>query len=590
MRKLAALGAIVAMLGSPVGAAAPDLSPGHWPEAERAKLEAREAGIWPQAAATLNGTQVMVSATASPVAVHAGIEALRQGGTAADAAVTTALTQVTMMLGANVSFAGVAELLYYDAASGRVFVMDAGWNGWRGETDPKSIPAADISMITGKAAAGGGAAGRKTMVPGFMAGMAAMHARFGRLAWPRLFDPAIWYAEQGVPVTGLLAAYFGLAEPALGRTAEGRAFLHPDGKAAPAFGSRFVVPGLAATLRAAAASGGQSMYKGDWARAYVAAVKANGGAAKMADMAAYRASWTEPMRTPVAGGTVYAPDAANPNGCSILMALNLLGQAGPGAKYWQDAKAFRRMAVTLRASISAPFSPEVAGVDAAVGKGSGCAAHSRPDWGAAAAARIEALGGVSGSPEPGHHSASVVVVDRWGNVAALVHSSNTPIWGDTGMIVGGVPVPTPAGLYQARLAGIAPGARLPGDMAPLMLLKGGRPALAIASIGTSLVPESVRLMLGLGQGGDPVEWEAAPPLIYNFEQVGAAIAARDALVPEGGYTPAMLEAMRAAGIRPRAIDSGHALTLRGTAAVVRIDHGARTAAEVPGVLEFGEGE
>ena len=174
--------------------AAADLSPARWPEAERLRLEQREAAIWPTEIRSASSRQGLVAGTASPIAVHAGAEALRQGGTAADAAIATALTQVTTMLGANVSYAGVAQLVYFEARTGRVYTLDAGWGTWRGEHSPATIPGTDLGMITGHTTAPSGAAGRKALVPGFMAGMAAIHHRFGRLPFPILFAPSIWYA------------------------------------------------------------------------------------------------------------------------------------------------------------------------------------------------------------------------------------------------------------------------------------------------------------------------------------------------------------------------------------------------------------
>ncbi len=216
-RRLTALTVALA-LSMPAGAA--DLSPGHWPPAERQALEQREAAIFPTEARIVEGRNGFVSATASPVAVHAGLEALRQGGTAADAAIATALTQIVMMGQANVSYAGIAQLVYYEAKTKRVYALDAGWNGWRGETLPATIPDTDLSLITGQAPRLTGAAGRKTLVPGFMAGMAAMHGRFGRLPFADLFAPAIYYADHGVPVTPLLASYFHLTGAVLSRTKE----------------------------------------------------------------------------------------------------------------------------------------------------------------------------------------------------------------------------------------------------------------------------------------------------------------------------------------------------------------------------------
>jgi gamma-glutamyltranspeptidase/glutathione hydrolase len=572
-------------------AAAADLSPARWPEAERLLLEQREAAIWPTEIRGASSRQGLVTGTASPIAVHAGAEALRQGGTAADAAIATALTQVTTMLGANVSYAGVAQIVYFEARTGRVYTLDAGWGTWRGERSPATIPGTDLSMITGHATAVTGAAGRKALVPEFMAGMAAIHHRFGRLPFSSLFAPSIWYAEHGVPVTPMLGAYFGVAQAGLSQTPEGRAFALPDGTHPPKVGERFVPPGLAATLKSVAREGAGYMYHGAWARHYVATLGAHGGAASLADMAAYAPRWTSPLSTGFAGATVYGPDQNNSNGCAILTALNLLDRAGPTGRYWQDAASFRTTALALRFAIAAPYAANIKAFEQSAGFDGSCALRATPAYGAAAAKAFETLAIGGAAPPEGHHSASVVAIDRWGNVAALVHSSNTPLWGDTGMVVDGVPVPVAAGIYQYRLAGITPGDRLPGDMAPLILMRHGKPELAVASIGTSLVPETVRLTLGLGRGGDGATWLAAPPLLFNFEAMKDAIGDREEMVPAGSYPADLLARLRTQGLRIREVDSQRTLVLRGTAVVGTIgSNGDRMANEVPKVMGFAEAE
>ena len=581
--------ALIVRIATP-GAAA-DLSPARWPEAERLRLEQREAAIWPTEIRSASSRQGLVTGTASPIAVHAGAEALRQGGTAADAAIATALTQVTTMLGANVSYAGVAQIVYFEARTGRVYTLDAGWGTWQGEHSPATIPATDLGMITGHTTAPAGAAGRKALVPGFMAGMAAIHHRFGRLPFPSLFAPSIWYAEHGVPVTPLLGAYFGVAQTGLAQTREGRAFALPDGIHPPKIGERFVPPGLAATLKSVAREGAGYMYYGAWARHYVATLGAHGGAASLADMAAYAPHWTSPLSTGFAGATVYGPDQDNSNGCAILTALNLLDHAAPTARYWEDAASFRTTALALRFAISAPYAANIKAFEQSTGFDGACATRAAPAYGAAAAKTFETLAIGGAAPPEGHHSASVVAIDRWGNVAALVHSSNTPIWGDTGMVVDGIPVPVAAGIYQYRLAAITPGDRLPGDMAPLILMRHGKPKLAIASIGTSLVPETVRLTLGLGRGGDSATWLAAPPLLFNFEAMKDAIGEREELVPTGRYSAALLARLRTGGLALRDVDSQRALVLRGTAVVGMLrSSGERGGSEVPGVMGFTEAQ
>jgi len=103
---------------SEVGAQSP-FSPGHWPavELERAlQLQTVSQRDAPTALAGTATTNIaMVAATADPLAVHAGIEALKSGGTAADAAVTTALAQIALDVGGGTSYAGLMTALYYEA-------------------------------------------------------------------------------------------------------------------------------------------------------------------------------------------------------------------------------------------------------------------------------------------------------------------------------------------------------------------------------------------------------------------------------------------------------------------------------------------
>ena len=206
-RRLAALTASLA-LALPAGAV--DLSPARWPVAELGALEAREAAVYPTETRLVASRDGLVAGTASPIAVRVGIEALRQGGTAADAAAATAFAQVGDWLGANVSYAGVAELVYYDAGTKRLYALDAGWNSWRGEDHPETLPEPDLSAVIGGERRSAGAAGRKTLVPGFMAGMEAMQRRFGRHSYAELLAPALWQAEQGVKLSAMHVAWVGM--------------------------------------------------------------------------------------------------------------------------------------------------------------------------------------------------------------------------------------------------------------------------------------------------------------------------------------------------------------------------------------------
>ena len=78
--------------------------------------------------------------------------------------------------------------------------------------------------------------------------------------------------------------------------------------------------------------------------------------------------------------------------------------------------------------------------------------------------------------QPGpRHSNAVVVIDKEGNIAAITHTINSVIWGDTGIVVGGIPIPDSAGFQQARLATIKPGDRVPNEMVQTIVFPGDTP-------------------------------------------------------------------------------------------------------------------
>jgi gamma-glutamyltranspeptidase/glutathione hydrolase len=579
-------------------AAAADLSPSRWPAATRAELEQRELASFPASAQSIQGGSMLVTGTLSPIAVHAGMEALRQGGTAADAVATVELTQVATNLGSVVSYAGISELLYYEARTKKVSTLDAGWGSYQHETDPGTIPAANTSLVIDQPAPDGGKQGRKTLVPGFIAGVEAMHTRFGRLPFSRLFQPAIWYAENGVTVSPLLAAYFQFQRQRLWRTPAGRRFASmPDGTL-PKIGDRFLQHDLAGTLKAIAAQGSAYMYSGEWGRHYVAAIQAEGGSATLDDMARYRPEWRDPLSIQLAGATVFGPGEDADNTCPTLEALNILGglrieTMGP---YWTDPEAFKAYSRALRFATYSRQRPQIAAFESTHGLTGGCAARLTPQYANAVVPELESLLTSSGpAAGAGHHSDSVVVVDRWGNVAALVHTINAVVWGDTGIVVDGVPIPDAASINKPRLLKTKPGERLTNDMAPIIALRGDQPVLAVATVGASLVQENTRLVGGiLANGLDLHALMSAPPLLLNMTPVipGQSIIDIAEPVPDGAYDAKMLQAFTAAGVPVLEVPIQTVRGVRGTAVIAVIDHqrGTRLTVEDPGVIGFAEAQ
>ena len=524
-----------------------------------------------------------ISATMSPVAVRAGLEALQQGGTAADAAATVALTQIATALGSYVSYGGVMQLTYFEAKSGKVYCMNAGWNTYRGETNPQSIPS-DGQPDS--------APGRKTMVPGFMAGLESMHQRFGKLPFATLFAPAIWYAEKGITLNSVQASFFAARQSVLSRTVEGRAFLHqaaPD--RVPLAGDRFIQGELAKTLRAVARQGACYMYTGEWGHAFVTAVQGEGGKVTLDDLASYAPIWETPLQTEFAGHTIYAPGPSSEGGYQLLQALNLLGELKMTERdlYWHDPQALLDFSRVLQFSAAGPYvHSAIAASAAATGSTLTLEDRATKAYGKAALPLLDYVFNPPAKPNEPKHSDAIVVIDQWGNVAALVHTINTVLWGSTGIVVGGVPLSDAAGFQQARLATLQPGARVPNEMTPIIATKAGRPRLAIACIGSSLVPETTRLALGLlGGRVEPLTLMAAPPLILNFDFTKHATIR----VPETGYDAEFLKSLRAKGVTIETMAQQEVWNLKGTAVMglIEPENLSRRTLEHPAIFSFAAG-
>lgn len=580
----------------PVRAA--DLSPLHWPEAGRAAAEKAEAtSPSPLTARTVSGASGLVVSTLSPIAALAGIQTLKNGGNAADAAIATALTQITTALGTNISFAGIMEMVYYDAGTHRTFTLSAGWDTWSGETDRASIPvdAVTATLWAPGQAAGPVASGRRTLVPGFMAGMDALHARLGRLRRADLFAPAIYYARHGVTISPGLHAYFTSFAPYLSATPAGRRFMQQAGGDVPQVGARFIQADLAATLQAVARRGAREMYSGAWARDFVAAVSQAGGRAALEDLKRYHVQWGEPAHGVLRDFDIQL-SPATVGGQAMLESFALMEHTGllQQPPYSQNADSLLSLSriltwSSLTASVPAVLDPfRAAGVDVSL------AGRQAPAYATAVKPVLNTLflaPPPAAVPVTTPHSASVVVVDKEGNVASLVHSSNTLAWGSTGLVVGGIPIPSAAGLSAVRFPQVKPGERLPHEMAPLIAFKEGKPVLAVAAVGSSLLQASVAVLLDTLLGGQDLSTSlGGPRLLLATSQPQATGAPRQAIqVPQGAYSRELLERLRARGVNVKECSPREVVALQGTAAVAQIQPGAARSADVVGVYNFVSG-
>jgi gamma-glutamyltranspeptidase/glutathione hydrolase len=251
-----------------------------------------------------------VVAASQPLASQAGLEMLRLGGNAVDAALAAAITLTVVEptgngLGSD-AFAIVCDgqVLHGLNASGR---SPAAWSPER-FGDEKEMPRRGWDSVT---------------VPGAVSAWVALSERFGRLDFERLFRPAIGYARSGFPVSPVIAGEWAGAARALGRDfAEfARVFLPED--RAPRAGERFSCPELAETLEEIAATVGESFYRGRLAGEIAGASEAGGGAMTRQDLAEHRADWVEPISVRYRALELHEIPP-NGQGIAALIALGIL--------------------------------------------------------------------------------------------------------------------------------------------------------------------------------------------------------------------------------------------------------------------------
>jgi gamma-glutamyltranspeptidase/glutathione hydrolase len=414
---------------------------------------------------------------------------LAEGGSAIDAVLTVALDQVVLSAGCWNSLAGIAGLLYYDAASGRAHALDGSYRSFADELHPWTIPA-------------DGASGRSALVPGFMALVQAAHERFGRVPFQRLFQPAIEHAENGIVVTEWLEAFFRARAPVLTRLAATARVYAPAGEL-PRQGDTFRQPALAATLHHVAREGADYMYRGAWAEHFVDAVRAEGGQARLDDLAAYVAEWSTPRCTPYAGASVCSMGGRNGGGAALLEALSVAAAAGlPAQGGWQDS--VEALYWTVRATqvgLLLELAPQLVPDEpqfllnrlAAVARSADerlsaeqaqrLVAHvSSGAWDQAIVELSERLS-TAAIRAPSAHSDGIVVIDADGNAATLIHSINTEAWGTTGLNVDGVSIPDSASFQQGGLEWVGPGQYLGAMLNPALVFTGDRLRLAASSVG-----------------------------------------------------------------------------------------------------------
>jgi len=252
-------------------------------------------------------------ATSHPLATQIGLDVLKKGGTAVDAAIA-ANAALGLMEPVSNGVGGDLFAIVWDAKTKKLY----GYNGsgrspksltlkWFQDNGYKAIPPTGPLPVS---------------VPGAVDGWFALHERFGKLPVKDLLAPAIRYAREGFPLTELIAYYWGVSVPRLSKYPGFTEQFTVDGKA-PAKGQIWKNPNLANTLQTIADGGRDAFYKGRIAHVIGDYFKANGGFLSYEDLAGHHGEWVEPVSTNYRGYDVWELPP-NGQGLAALQMLNIL--------------------------------------------------------------------------------------------------------------------------------------------------------------------------------------------------------------------------------------------------------------------------
>jgi len=280
---------------------------------------------------------------ANPIAVEAGLEVLRAGGGAADAAVAVQAA-LGLVEPQSSGLGGGAFLLYYDAQTGAITAFDGRETAPAGATpdmflDEKGTPLSYADAVT---------SGRSTGVPGAVAMLGLVHSKHGRLPWKSLFDAPIRAAEQGFVVPQRLGR-FANSSFTQATLPDARAlFTKPDGRIVQA-GDTLRNPIYADTLRTIAAHGPRALLEGPLAEQIVARTQAEPrpGTLTLQDMAAYRPAESAPLCRPFRVYVVCVPPPPS-SGVGLLQVLGLLDRTDIASRGPSDPQAWLLFAEASR--------------------------------------------------------------------------------------------------------------------------------------------------------------------------------------------------------------------------------------------------
>jgi gamma-glutamyltranspeptidase/glutathione hydrolase len=251
--------------------------------------------------------------TSQPLVTQIGIDILKQGGSAIDAAIACDAA-LGLMEPTGSGVGGDLFAIVWDSKTKKLYGLNASGRSPKSLTKEillskglKYIPSTGPLPVS---------------VPGCVDGWFELNKKFGKLPMKQLLAPAIKYAKEGFPVSELIAYYMGSNSRSLAQFPNIKETYMPNGNP-PKKGEIFKNPFLANTLQKIADGGRDAFYKGDIAHTIDAFMKKNGGYLSYEDMASHKSEWVEPLSTNYRGYDVWELPP-NSQGIAALQMLNMM--------------------------------------------------------------------------------------------------------------------------------------------------------------------------------------------------------------------------------------------------------------------------
>jgi gamma-glutamyltranspeptidase/glutathione hydrolase len=529
-RRLALLSVLAALVSSslvPSAGAAP-LATG--------RGQASRSPVWAQ--------RGMVCAS-QPLAVQAGIDVLKQGGSAVDAAIAVNACLGLMEPTAN-GLGGDLFAIAWDPALKKVVGLNASGRAPLALTIGKVPPEADGTIPLYSP--------YSWSVPGCADGWFELHAKYGKLPMAQVLAPAIHYAEHGFPLSPVIASDWARSIARFQDKPGFKEVFMPGGRA-PREGELFRNPALAQTLRLLAEKGRDGYYRGAIAEALVRYSKANGGFFAMEDFGRHRSTWDAPMSTDYRGHTVWELPP-NSQGLAALQLLNIVerfdlkGMGRESADFWHVFTEAKKLAFADRARWYADPGFAKLPLERLVSKAYATERAALVDMKRAALADAPGEAAALNRKETTY----LCTADSDGLMVSLIQSNYTGF--GSGYVVPelGFGLQNRGGLFSldpAHPNALAPGKRPFQTIIPAFMTKDGVPLLAFGLMGGDMQPQGhaqivvnlVDFGMNLQEAGDAIRFHHSG----SSEPTGTVMKDGGVLHVEDGLPAATLEELARRG-------------------------------------------